>query len=42
MRDEAAAKAFEGVPVMGSAARAGMEEESRELSDAGRSRRLGR
>ena len=32
---DVAAQAFEGVALMGSAARAGMEGESRELSDAG-------
>ena len=36
---DVAAKAFEGVALMGSAARAGMEGESRELSDAGVGRR---
>ena len=36
---DVAAKASEGVPLMGSAARAGMEGESRELSDAGVGRR---
>ena len=36
---DVAAKAFEGVPLMGSAARADMEGESRELSDAGGGRR---
>ena len=40
---DVAAQAFEGVPVTGSAARAGMEGESRELSDAGVGcRRVGR
>ena len=36
---DVAAQAFERVPLMGSAARAGMEGESRELSDAGVGRR---
>ena len=40
---DVAAEAFEGVALMGSAARAGMEGESRELSDAGvGGRRVGR